>query len=761
MKTIELLAPAGSYEALVAAVQNGCDAIYLGGVMFGARAFANNFDEQQLKEAVQYAHRYGVRVFVTVNTLIKETEMEACMSYIQSLQESDVDALIIQDIGLFTYIHKRFPDFELHASTQMHIHNPEGIKLLQEMGAARVVVPRETTIEEIANYAKLDVDLEVFVQGALCVSYSGQCLMSAETLSRSGNRGECAQSCRMQYDLVKQEGSKQKKIPTKGSYLLSPKDLNTLAQVPQLIEAGITSFKIEGRMKRPEYVAQMVASYRKAIDAYIDGRDVVVDEKTKEDMEKIFNRGFTSGHLFHAMGSRLMNVERPNHIGVAIGEVVGFHHDKIQIKLSKDIHQGDGIRIISSRSDEGFTLNRIYKQGLLVNQGCKGDIIEIDKTCYVEKGSRVVVTSDLQQLKQLQMRSQSNGRRVNIYASFTMHQHQVAMLDVWDDEGHYIHCESMQECVKAHNTPLSKQRVQEQLSKTKDTPFDIIDIVFDMDETSVIAIKEINQLRRNALTELEKQREQRNIDRRVCEVEPYALPKAQVLPPYIVVIHTQEQYDACKANNIEEIYVDNTTLYKELCHDSNVFLKTPRVMKTNYVDGSYMVEEHGGLYKNQSVLCGPSCNVSNHNSVEFMLSKQTRGVCVSYETTLEECKEIQKSFYSIHGYYANVVYPVYGRHELMISKYCVINAQIKDSDKKNCQLCKQDRYALVDMKKHTYPIQCDEFCQMHILSESAHDQLYEIDEAKRNHINTFLCVFTMERYEECGQVLQRLQEACA
>ena len=297
---VELLAPAGSFEALQAAVQNGCDAVYLGGTMFGARAFAHNFDDTQMETAVKYAHVYGVRVYVTVNTLLYEKEMEEVIAYVKRLQDMDVDALIIQDIGLFTLLHERFPDMELHASTQMHIHNPQGIAMLQEMGAARVVVPRETTIEEIREYAKLGVDLEVFVQGALCVSYSGQCLMSSLTLARSGNRGECAQSCRMQYTLEEDHHGLHKEITTKGQYLLSPKDLNTLEQVPTLIEAGIASFKIEGRMKTALYVATVARTYRKAIDDYMESPELY-KEHMPWYLEQISNctyRQFTTGFFF-------------------------------------------------------------------------------------------------------------------------------------------------------------------------------------------------------------------------------------------------------------------------------------------------------------------------------------------------------------------------------------------------------------------------------------------------------------------------------
>lgn len=755
---IELLAPAGSFEALVAAVQNGCDALYLGGALFGARAFANNFNEEEMKRAIRYAHRFGVRVYVTVNTLIKEDEMEVCLNYIEYLQEIDVDALIIQDIGLLMRVHQRFPDLELHASTQMHIHNPQGIKLLQEMGAKRVVVPRETTIEEIATYATLGVDLEVFVQGALCVSYSGQCYMSALTLNRSGNRGACAQNCRMQYDLEVTHNQTKQLVKTRGKYLLSPKDLNTLDYVPRLIQAGITSFKIEGRMKRPEYVALMVSSYRKAIDAFQNNKKFYVDEHIQEEMEKIFNRGFSAGHLFHDMGSKLMSEVRPNHMGITIGYISGFHQDKVMIHLHKELRQGDGIRIITSRGDEGFTINRIYKEGLLVNHGDAGDTIEIDKTFFVEKGSSVVKTSDCQQLKQLQESYAGIKKRIPIHARFTMQTSSLACLEVWDDEGFYVKQESDVICEKAHTNPLGKQRIQSQLEKSKDTPFVMKDIEYQLDGDSILPIKELNQLRRNALEELSTLREIRYHGRRVSHQGTLEVSKTQAILPYYIVIHTKEQYEVCKEIGVTSIYVDDHALYETLKEDEHVFERTSRVMKTTYSSTHVMIGEHGGLYAKQPVICDTSCNVTNHDSANVMFSRNAIGVCFSLESSLEECCEIQQQFYEEQGYYGNFIYPIYGREELMISQHCIINAQLLDSDKKHCTLCKQGEYALLDLKKHRYPIQCDDACRMHILNEHPRHRLGDIQQAKLAHITSFLLVFTKENKAQCRMVLKELGE---
>ena len=324
-RKVELLAPAGSMEALRAAVQNGCDAVYLGGSMFGARAFANNFDEDEIQEAIAYAHVYGVRVFVTVNTLIREEEFEDCVRYVQFLYEHDVDAVIIQDLGLFSVLRQRFPDLELHASTQMHIHNPQGIRFMESCGASRVVVPRETPLKEIRAYTALGVDLEVFVQGALCVSYSGQCLMSSLTLQRSGNRGECAQPCRWKYYLV-EENRPGQYMPIgeneDGSYILNANDLCTAPFLDLICKAGVDSLKIEGRAKTFYYVASVTAAYRKALDQYLanpasdtfDLPDSVLDE-----LNRTSHRHYSPGFYF----GKEKALQTPSHTYVRDWDFIG------------------------------------------------------------------------------------------------------------------------------------------------------------------------------------------------------------------------------------------------------------------------------------------------------------------------------------------------------------------------------------------------------------------------------------------------------
>lgn len=757
MNNIELLAPAGNYEALMAAVQNGCDAVYLGGVRFGARALAHNFDDVQMQEAVSYAHTYGVRVYVTVNTLIKQDEMEECLLYCKQLQEMDVDALIIQDIGLFYRLHAYLPQMELHASTQMHIHNPAGIQLLKTMGATRFVVPRETTIEEIQSYQSYGVDIEVFVQGALCVSYSGQCLMSSLTLHRSGNRGACAQNCRMQYEVEKTQNGKTQVVKADGKYLLSLKDLNTIEQVPKLIEAGVSSLKIEGRMKRPEYVAVMVASYRKAIDAYMAGKTLHVDQDMMEGMKKIFNRGYTTGHIFHQRSNTLVNMYRPNHMGVVVGVVCGIHKDRISVRLQADISQGDGIRILASHSDEGFCVNRMYYKGKLVREGNAGDIIELDKTFFVEMGSQVVKTSDVKQLRQLKETYQQVHRHIALHATFYMKKGKQAILTLMDDDHHQVEVCSDMLCEQAKKTPLSQERVEAQLRKCGDTPCVLTQLHCTMDQDGTLPIKEINRMRRVGIQALIAKRTRRHDKRGVCPKREACTYTLRPLSSIIAIVYTQDQLAACQKAGVSMIFSENALDWKKQ-GIASCFMRTPRIMKAEDPHDFHMIQEAGGLYPSTPVLCDPSCNMTNVDTSEYFFSRQAQGVCFSLESSLSECEEIVHAYYERHQEWGNFVYPVYGREELMIMEYCVINAVEKSKCQKNCQLCRSASYALLDMKKRRYPLYGDRFCRMHIFNAQPRNRIAEVKVAKKNHITSFLCMFYDESKQECLQIFSALQK---
>ena len=345
MKTHELLAPAGNMECLKQAVYNGADAVYLGCKNFGARKFASNFTNDEIIEALKLCHFFGVKVYATMNTLVKDSEVSSFLEQIEFLYKSGIDAVLIQDFGMLCLIREKYPDLEVHASTQANTSSKATAKLFYDLGVKRVVFSREMSLEEI-NAIDVPIEKEIFVHGALCICYSGCCLMSSQMGGRSGNRGECAGSCRLPYSL-KHNG----KIILSDKYLLSTKELNSSKNFEKLLESNIDCFKIEGRMKSPEYVGFITSFYRKIID----GENFDLKEE-EEKLKVLFNRRFTTGNLFESKD--IMNIESPNHIGIKIGKVIKVDSKYITVKLDKELNQEDGIRFMES--NKGFIANYLY-----------------------------------------------------------------------------------------------------------------------------------------------------------------------------------------------------------------------------------------------------------------------------------------------------------------------------------------------------------------------------------------------------------------
>ncbi|MFA6649601.1 MAG: peptidase U32 family protein, partial [Candidatus Izemoplasmatales bacterium] len=388
MKKIELLAPVGSKEALIGAINAKADAIYLGGKRFSARAYATNFEDEEIEEIIKYAHLRSVLVYIAVNTLIFDDEIDAFIACVDRYVNQGVDALILQDLGMIKLVHERYPKVIIHASTQINVHHINQVRFLKQLGVTRVIMARETSLETIIAIKKqIDIELEVFVHGALCVSYSGNCLFSSMVGHRSGNRGECGQLCRLPYTLLK-DG-----VPvSEEAYLMSTKDLMTLPGLETLIKAGIDAFKIEGRMRKVDYVVQTVLSYRKAMeDVY---KHQITDwEREIDKLKRVFNREYTEGFLLGAKPFTINNSYRPNHMGVEVGKVIAFNHGKVTIRLTRDIAVGDGIRIIGTK-DYGDTISRIIKDGMTVPFGKADEQVIIDSGESIEPGSVVLKTLD-------------------------------------------------------------------------------------------------------------------------------------------------------------------------------------------------------------------------------------------------------------------------------------------------------------------------------------------------------------------------------
>ena len=654
MKKVELLAPAGNMNSLKAAVMAGCDAVYLGGKSFGARAFSKNFNDEEIIEAIKYCHLYGVKVYVTANTLIYENEVETFLDYIEFLHKNNVDAVIIQDFGMFDLVRKTFPNLELHASTQMHIHNLDGTQLMESLGTKRVVLARETSIDEI-KYIKdnSNVELEVFVHGALCISYSGQCLMSSLIGGRSGNRGACAGSCRLKYDVIDDNGKKL----NKGEYPLSTKDLNSLEHVGELIDAGIASFKIEGRMKSPEYVYMVVSLYRKAIDSYYKYGCVNIDEDEIIKLKKIFNRKFVEGFLFNANNNDLINGYRPNHMGVPVGSVIDYKKGIAKIKLTDSISIGSGLRVIGKNRDVGINVNDFYINNKLVKKADCGDVISIKVNGDVSVSDIVVITLDKELSDEIVNTIDKCLRKVLIHGKFYGHLSEKVVLTLNDGINEVTVYGN--EIARSVNRTVDRETIYDKLSKLGDTvyKFDRLDI--DIDDDIFIPLKEINELRRDAINKLNDMRLYKS-DFKKCN---YYID----VPDY-----SKERLLTCLVSNENKFKNIDRKYDLVYCEDKidNTINKLPRVMH-NYedIDGLVMIGEIGAFNKFKNVDTDFSLNVVNSYTVAFLHSLGARKVTLSYELNDNQIKDIINNYHDRYGKHPNLELIVSSYEEVMISKF--------------------------------------------------------------------------------------------
>lgn len=506
MNIPELLAPVGSREALTAAVQNGADAVYLGGTMFSARQYANNFDRAQMQEVIEYAHVRGVKVYVTVNILLADHEFPEAVDYLKFLYETGVDAIIVQDLGIARVARELLPDLVLHASTQMTVHNSAGVKLLRDNGFDRVVLARELSLQEIGEiHRKTGIELEVFVHGALCVCYSGQCLMSSMIGGRSGNRGRCAQPCRMEYTLVDEKGNPLAEPARIGSHLLSPMDLNMIQHIPELAQAGICSLKIEGRMKRPEYVATVTRIYRDALDRYRQSpEDYRVDEKDIKDLVQIFNRGFTTGYFFGKQGRNMMSFKRPNNRGLRLGRVsrVDRSNGTVEVLLEDNLHTGDGVEFwVTEGGRRGVVVNRIILNGGQVESAAAGQKVWIPAEGKIKPGDRVFKTHDALLMASAGQSYTSPRELKKIPLGFKVRAGigEPLKITITDDEGREYSAESSFIGQEARNKPLTLETLQKQLDRLGNTPFLLADLDAYIADNVMFPASEINETRRAAV----------------------------------------------------------------------------------------------------------------------------------------------------------------------------------------------------------------------------------------------------------------------
>ncbi len=704
----ELLAPAGGMLSVVQAVQNGADAVYLGGKSFGARAFAWNFSNDELSEAIAYAHAYGVKVYVTVNTLVYEDETEAFLKHAEAVLLCGADALIMQDIGMIAAVHRRFPDAELHASTQMHNHSDAALEFVQSLGLSRAVLAREMAIDQIKSL-QCSIEKEVFVHGALCICYSGQCLFSALTNGRSGNRGTCAQSCRMRYRLRDNAG---KLYDTNGEYLLSPKDIGLFEDISALLEAGVSCFKIEGRMKSPEYVALVTKIYAKLLRDCAAGREPKPDKQDMGNLLSLFNRGYSKAHLFGVRGEALLSKDRPNHRGTPLGEVLAVKNGRIKLRLLAMLNQGDGIKF--ERSDDGFICNKLYKNGLLTASADAGDIIELDAKAKAAAGDTVVKTSDATLLKSLQA---LNTKRIPVTGVLKARKGAPVQLVLKDEAGNEAAAQG-QLVEPSRTAPTTRDDLAAGISKLGDTPFELDDVHIDADENIFIAKSAINALRRDAAQKLTGLRTA-VAPVRICgePMPPVRYGGEGIGPVLHVLVRSAAQFEAVKDIVTGDIYTDddrlcseNKATYPRLRLRADRLAQTPEPLSGERL----LVTDHGGLLaysQGNDITIDHTVYAFNAAALSVLVSYGAKRAALSPELDIVQTAQLMAAYKAINGQTAPVEAILYARHELMAMRHCVLSGAL---GKNACGLCKEKHFGLEDIKGNVYPVMRDENCRTHV-----------------------------------------------
>lgn len=762
MEKVELLAPAGSIESLYAAVNNKADAVYLGGSKFSARAYASNFDDELLEKAVDYAHSYGIKVYITINTLIKEKELNEVINYVGFLYRIGVDALIVQDLGVYNMIKEAYEDFEIHASTQMTIHNSDGALYLRDKGYHRIVLSREMTLKEIEYISKdLGIETEIFIHGALCVCYSGQCLMSSLIGGRSGNRGRCAQSCRLPYNLIRVEDGESKK-----GYLLSPKDISMISNIEDVINSGTSSLKIEGRMKRPEYVSGVIKAYREEIDNVLSRRNKDSKEKEKI-LLKLFNReGFSKAYFYKNEGKDMMAYNFPKNTGVLLGKAI----KNGEVYLNESVSLGDGIRI--GIGEDGFTVSKILINNMAVEKAEEGQKVKLLPQKY-KSGDELYKTSDTELLNSLKEDYRDPfGRKIPLTAEVTFKLNEPLKVTVHYED--YVITKEGAMVEKALKSPLSKEKVLSNLCKSGDIPYKIEKVEFKEFDEGFLPVSSVNEVRREVLETLRNENVTRykRIPSMQSKKQPCENTKKDNNEEYIFVVNSIDQLEALKSRGVESIAVDifrkgkNRITLKDI--ENSFYLKVPNIIKEEYPHICKILDElipnikgivtsNLGIinrYMHKTKIVGDyKLNIFNSKSAEF-ISEDVDVVPLSVELNRKEITEVIKNSNT------TMQIQIYGKMEMMVSEYCPIGSTYggKCSDKGCNNACLKSDYILEDRMKQKSPVITDDFCRSHIYNSVALNLIDELEDLKKVGIKNFRIDLIDESYEETISVLDYIFE---
>jgi len=714
MNNVELLSPVGEWGSLIAAVQNGANAVYFGANEFNARMNSKNFDREELKKAIEYAKLRNVKTNLTLNILIKNNEFNKAMDLVKYAYECGIDAIIVQDLGLAREIIKNFPDLEVHSSTQMTIYNLDGVKEIEKLGFKRCVLSRELSIDEIKHICNnTDIEIEVFIHGALCICYSGQCLMSSIIGGRSGNRGKCAGTCRLPYSLLKNEQTVDK------GYLLSSKDVCTLDILPELINAGVKSFKIEGRMKSPEYVGLVTSIYRKYIDLANSNKPYIVEDEDRKKLLQIFNRGgFSTGYLKGKLGKDMMYKYKPNHIGTYLGKIVHYNSNKgyAKIKLENEVCLGDSIAI----KDGSCKISELMIGNTNIKIGKKDQIVTIGRiNGKIKEGEKVYKTVSINLNKEINQVSNKENIKREISCKISVKENEPIKLQIKDILKGIEVVKTGTIPEKAEKTGLSKERLVEQLSKLGNTVFEAKDIDVELDDMLITSISNINELRREAIQELEEKIKQTFLRKEISIQNEYITKAKEVINTPTISLclnNIKKDLDYTELKNIDNIYIplrffvdaSMQSHLERITKQFNTYLLMPAISKSNYekIDVEQILEKYNikgvvvsnlsqiDRFKNYNKIANYTLNITNNNTINELAKKGINKYIASPEFEASTIKNLDNSIQK------EVI--VYGRTLLMTTEYCAIGPYI------NCKgECTKGEYKLKDRMGFEFPIYTD------------------------------------------------------
>lgn len=740
MTKVELLAPVGDWNCLKAAVQNGADAVYFGVEQFNARMYAANFNVEDMKQVIEYCKLRNVKTNLTLNTLLENCEFDNAVDLAKEAYKTGVDAIIIQDLGLAKYLIDNIPGLPIHASTQMTVHNLQGVLKLEKLGFDRVVLSRELSCEEIEYICKnCKVEIETFIHGALCICYSGQCLFSSVVGGRSGNRGKCAGPCRLPYELISENAETHERKSIDKGYLLSTKDLCGIAYLPRLVQAGVKCFKIEGRMKSPEYVATVTRIYRKYIDMVLNNYDFIIDEKDINDLMQVFNRGgFSDGHLDSKHNRNLIFPEKPSNMGIYLGTIKKYNSNKghITLQLEEDLELGDSISVSNEASKylvSELMIKNVNQKKVSANTEVtigrmKGNIKVGDKVYRISSKA----------LSDFAKASYDNceNKKIPLNCTVTIKKNTPISMEISTNKNTcynelyssiYVKEISNMIPIDALKTPISVERVVKQISKTTNTPFSFENITVLLDDGLYVpSISTLNELRRTALEKVEQEilsrakRTLLDLSKKSKESITYT---PNVKNPEISVLFRQLEldfdYTKLDKEKITNIYVSlelfiskkYSKIISYFSDNYNLYIYVPSIIKTNYknialstIEQAVMIYNIKGFIvsnigdfellkkysKDYEFIGNYTLNVFNNNTMEEYRKLGLSRITLSRELNQELIKEM------LANANINTEMIVYGNLPLMASSYCFLGETNKCYPDCGTNCKKNNKYYLKD-----------------------------------------------------------------